>query len=311
MIVIRDAEVLKGKELAATVGFFDGVHVGHRFLIRALQEAARVRRLPVAVITFPRHPREVLQAGYQPKLLNSFEEKLVHLEETGIDYCIVTDFTVGLSQLSAQAYIHSVLAEQLHVKTLLAGYDHRFGHNRRDGLDEYIVYGKACGIEVLSAAACGTDGEAVSSSVIRRLLATGRVEETACLLTYPYQLKGHIKDGYKIGRKLGFPTANIETDEPFKIIPSVGIYAVRVTLEGKSYRGMLCIGNRPTLNNGSNITIEVHILDFSGDIYNSELTVSFIRYIRDTIKFDTLDDLAAQLERDKETTRKLLIDNDE
>ena len=149
MIVVRDFDRLKGKELVATIGFFDGVHLGHRFLIDEMKEIAKARNLPSAVITFPEHPRAVLHADYQPKLLNSFEEKLQQLETTGVDYCIVLDFTIELSRLSAKEFITSILANSLHVKTLLIGYDHRFGHDRTDGFEQYVVYGTECGIEVL------------------------------------------------------------------------------------------------------------------------------------------------------------------
>ena len=169
MIVVRDFDRLKGKELVATIGFFDGVHLGHRFLIDEMKEIAKARNLPSAVITFPEHPRAVLHADYQPKLLNSFEEKLQQLETTGVDYCIVLDFTIELSRLSAKEFITSILAKSLHVKTLLIGYDHRFGHDRTDGFEQYVVYGTECGIEVLKASPYDEGNTAVSSSEIRKL----------------------------------------------------------------------------------------------------------------------------------------------
>ena len=230
MIVVRDFDRLKGKELVATIGFFDGVHLGHRFLIDEMKEIAKARNLPSAVITFPEHPRAVLHADYQPKLLNSFEEKLQQLETTGVDYCIVLDFTIELSRLSAKEFITSILANSLHVKTLLIGYDHRFGHDRTDGFEQYVVYGTECGIEVLKASPYDEGNTAVSSSEIRKLLQAGNVAEAAYLLTYPYQLLGHIVSGYKVGRTLGFPTANIRVDGPFKVIPGIGVYAVWVVL---------------------------------------------------------------------------------
>lgn len=306
MIVVKDTELLKGKELVATIGFFDGVHRGHRFLIGELKEVARQRNLPSAVITFPEHPRAVLHSDYQPKLLNSFEEKLEHLASTGIDYCVMLDFTVELSCLTAREFITSVLAEQLHIKTLLIGYDHRFGRNRADGFEQYVGYGAACGMEVLQATPYDEGRVAVSSSEIRRLLSLGEVEQAGYLLTYPYQLKGRIVSGYKVGRTLGFPTANIEVDEPFKVIPGIGVYAVWVWLGKERYKGMLYIGNRPTLNNGTQITLEVNILHFSGDIYNEEITVAFMEYVRGDIKFDSLNELRAQLNRDRETVDRLL-----
>lgn len=308
MIVVRDFDTLKGKELVATIGFFDGVHIGHRFLIDEMKEVAKARNLPSAVITFPEHPRSVLHADYQPKLLNSFEEKLQQLEATGVDYCVVLDFTIELSQLSAREFITSILAKSLHVKTLLIGYDHRFGHDRTDGFEQYVVYGAACGIEVLKASPYDEGNTAVSSSEIRKLLQAGCVAEAANLLTYPYPLQGHIVRGYKVGRTLGFPTANIQVDEPLKIIPGIGVYAVWVEVEGERYEGMLYIGDRPTLNNGKDISLEVNILDFSGDIYNDRIHVSFVQHVREDVRFDSLEALKAQLEKDRCAVHHLLSD---
>lgn len=306
MIVVRDTELLKGIELVATIGFFDGVHLGHRFLIGDMCEVARHRGLPSAVITFPEHPRSVLHADYQPKLLNSFEEKIRQLATTGVDYCIVLDFTLELSRLTAKEFITSVLAERLHVKTLLIGYDHRFGHDRTDGFEQYVAYGADCGIDVMKASPYDEGHTAVSSSEIRKLISSCEVEKAAHLLTYPYQLKGSIVSGYKVGRTLGFPTANIRVDEPFKVLPGIGVYAVWVDVAGQRYKGMLYIGDRPTLNNGSDISLEVNILDFSEDIYNDEIVVSFIYFVRGDIKFETLEELKVQLERDRQAVNEML-----
>ncbi|WP_099463935.1 riboflavin biosynthesis protein RibF [Parabacteroides provencensis] len=311
MVVVKDFEILKGQALVATIGFFDGVHRGHRFLIEEMKQVARLKGLPSAVITFADHPRAVLHSDYQPKLLNSFEEKLEQLETTGVDYCIVLDFTVELSRLSASEFIHKVLARRLHVNTLLIGYDHRFGHDRTDGFGQYVIYGKECGIEVIQATVYDAGRTAVSSSEIRHLIEQGNVEDAAYLLTYPYQIKGHIVSGYKVGRTLGFPTANIESDEPFKVLPGIGVYAVYVYLKGFRYEGMLYIGSRPTLNNGTNITLEVNIFDFSGDIYNDEIIVSFIRFVRGDEKFESLEALKEQLEVDRVTVKQLLMDENE
>jgi riboflavin kinase/FMN adenylyltransferase len=297
---------LKEEKLVATIGFFDGVHLGHRYLISELKEIAAQSGLPSAVITFPQHPRAVLHAEYQPKLLNTYSEKVELLSKTGIDYCIVLDFTLELSQLTAKEFITEVLARKLHVETLLIGYDHRFGHNREDGFEDYVAYGKDCNMKVIKASRYSEGEEAVSSSEIRRLISSHNVEEAAHLLTYPYSLKGKIVNGYKVGRTLGFPTANIHVEEPCKIIPAAGVYAVWVFLNGQKHKGMLYIGDRPTLNNGNNISMEVNILDFSGNIYNNEISVAFIHYVRADIKFDTLEALTLQLKHDRETVDKLL-----
>lgn len=306
MIIRKDTDRLGENALVATIGFFDGVHRGHRFLIDELKRIAGETGLPSAVITFPEHPRAVLHSDYQPRLLNSFDEKLEQLAATGVDYCIVLDFTPALSQLSAEAFIRTVLVERLHVKRLLIGYDHRFGHDRADGFEQYVAYGRKFGMEVRKATAYDDGQTAVSSSEVRKLLATGRVEEAARLLTCPYRLKGHIVGGYQVGRTLGFPTANIWVDEPYKVVPGIGVYAVQAEVGGRRYTGMLYIGDRPTVGNGKEISMEVNLFDFSGDIYGEAITVSFMHFVRGDIKFDSLEALKEQLGKDRETVRQLM-----
>lgn len=310
MIIIRDKAQLKESGLIVTVGFFDGVHLGHRFIISQMKEAGKRLCLPAAVVTFPEHPRKVLQKDYQPRLLNSFEEKLAHLEETGIDYCIILDFTPELSRLSASDFIRDILAGDLHAKALMVGYDHRFGHDRTDAVEQYMLYGRRCGIEVIEATPYAGDSLHVSSSEIRRLLGDGKVENAAKLLSCHYRIRGSIVAGFKVGRELGFPTANIRIDEPFKIIPATGVYAVWVYLKGKRYAGMLYTGNRPTLNNGDDITLEVNIFDFSEEVYNEEITVAFVRYVRGNVRFESVEKLAGQLKKDRKEI-ELILKNEE
>lgn len=305
MRVIHDTQAITEPGVMATIGFFDGVHVGHRFLIDEVKAAAAQRGLPSAVITFPTHPRSVLQQAYQPRLLNSFADKLRLLATTGVDYCIVLDFTEALSQLSAEAFLR-ILATQWRVKGLVIGYDHRFGHDRRDGFEQYVEYGQRWGIEILKAAAFDAGHTAVSSSEIRRLVQEGKVERAAQLLTYAYHISGRIVSGYKVGRTLGFPTANIQPDDPMQLLPGIGVYAVWVEVAGQRYKGMLYIGSRPTLDNGTQLSIEVHILHFSGDIYNDPIRVSFAHFVRGDEKFDSLEALKAQLMRDREVVDQLL-----
>ena len=305
MRVIHDTQAITEPGVMATIGFFDGVHLGHRFLIDEVKAAAAQRGLPSAVITFPTHPRSVLQQAYQPRLLNSFADKLRLLATTGVDYCIVLDFTEALSQLSAEAFLR-ILATQWRVKGLVIGYDHRFGHDRRDGFEQYVEYGQRWGIEILKAAAFDAGHTAVSSSEIRRLVQEGKVERAAQLLTYAYHISGRIVRGYNVGRTLGFPTANIQPDDPMLLLPGLGVYAVWVEVAGQRYKGMLYIGSRPTLDNGTQLSIEVHILHFSGDIYNDPIRVSFAHFVRGDEKFDSLEALKAQLMRDREVVDQLL-----
>lgn len=306
MKIIRNSGIPEGVSIAATIGFFDGVHQGHRFLINELKKTAKAEGLQTAVITFNTHPRKVLQATYQPQLINTLDEKIHLLGDTGIDYCIIVDFTIELSKLTAKEFIQDILAKTLNVKTLITGYDHRFGHNRAEGFDDYIRYGASCGIEVIRSTPYVTDDTTVSSSVVRRLLAEGNVSMAAKLLEYPYQLEGTIIHGCKLGRTIGFPTANISVNDADKIIPRIGVYAVWVYLDDKQYKGMLYIGDRPTVNNGKDISVEVNILDFDQDIYDKVLKVSFVEFIRNDEKFNSLEELKQQLAADREESRRIL-----
>ena len=295
------------RELAATVGFFDGVHAGHRSLIRQLREAAAARGLASAVFTFPVHPRRVLQSDFRPQLLDSFEEKLARLAETDADYCAVLDFTPALAALTAREFIER-LATEWRVRTLVVGYDHRFGHDRAEGFEEYVAHGRAVGMEVVHGVPyLLADGTAVSSSRIRALLTECRVEEAARMLTVPYRLCGHVVSGQRIGRTMGFPTANLSVDEPQKVQPGDGVYAVRARLRGATYRGMLSIGNRPTIGDQPT-AVEVHLLDFTGDVYGEPLEVEFVRHLRSNRRFDSLDALREQLLRDREAVAGLPFD---
>lgn len=290
----------------ATIGFFDGVHRGHRFLINQVKKAAVKDGLCSALVTFPVHPRQVMQSTYRPQLLSSPKEKLELLETTGVDYCILLPFTQELSKLSAREFMQ-LLRDKFNIRMLVIGYDHRFGHNRSDSFEDYCRYGKELDIYIVRARAY-TDGEdKISSSVIRQLLKEGEVGQAAKFLGYNYYLDGTVVDGYKVGRKIGFPTANLQVDCSDKLIPSEGVYAVYVYVEGKKWAGMLNIGHRPTLNNGKDLSIEVNILHFSEDIYHKEMRIEFVKYLRPEEKYDTIDALIAQMHKDREETARILL----
>jgi riboflavin kinase/FMN adenylyltransferase len=289
----------------ATVGIFDGVHAGHRFLINELKNIAVERKLESVVISFDKNPRSILQPDFQPLLLTTNDEKLIQFESTGINSCIVMDFTTDMSNLSAFDFIKNILSEKCNVKTLLVGHDHRFGHNRTDGFLDYQQYGAQLGIEVIQASRFITDFDKhISSSEIRLALHRGDVELANRLLTYTFSITGKVINGFKIGRKIGFPTANLALEHPQKIIPCGGVYAVHVAWNKQVFKGMLNIGVRPTLN-GSKESIEVHIFDFDKDIYNQNIEILFIRRIRNEQKFNDVNELIAQLSKDKQN----VIDN--
>lgn len=297
---------IRRPRVVATLGFFDGVHIGHRHLLAQVKTEAERLGLPSAAITFPVHPRKVLNADYQPKLLCGYDEKLDRLSTTGIDYCISLPFTPELSRLTANEFIIRVLKEKMNVHTLYIGYDHRFGYNREEGMDQYVIYGKAAGINIIQATEMRVDDQDVSSSLIRRLLVAGNIEKANELLTYNYTLSGKIVEGYKVGRTIGFPTANMKAWEKYKVVPLLGVYAVLVHFKGRTHEGMLYIGTRPTLQNGTEISVEVNIFDFDGDLYNESLTVEFIDFIRGDEKFDGIRQLVEQIHRDKEKVKTRL-----
>jgi len=301
MRVIYQTETVNMNPCVATVGFFDGLHIGHRFLIEDLKAIAKAQNKESVVITFAIHPRKVMHTDFQPELLTTLDEKLILLEKTGIDTCVVLDFSPSMSLLSAYDFLKTVLLEKYNVSTLLVGHDHRFGHNRTDGFLEYVEYGKALGMEVLKAARYKTvDDEHISSSTIRLALQNGDIAHANRLLTYEYSFSGNVIGGFKVGRKIGFPTANLELTDHDKLTPGIGVYAVRVKWHNRFHKGMMNIGLRPTMNNSHNISIEVHIIDFDEDIYNETLKIDFIRKIRDEKKFNGIEELIEQLQKDKQ-----------
>ena len=282
----------------ATIGFFDGVHLGHRFLIEQVKELAKDQGLRSALITFPVHPRQVMKSDYRPELLTTPEEKIELLKAQGVDYCIMLDFTVELSQLSALSFMKDILQQRYNVSTLIIGYDHRFGHNRSEGFEDYVRYGQQIGMNVYRAQACMIDDLNISSSLVRTHLLEGKIDLSTRYLGYNYSIEGVVVGGYRVGRTIGFPTANLDLRESNKLIPSDGVYAVRVEVKGCLYAGMLNIGYRPTLHNGSKKSIEVHILRFDEDIYDEKIRLYFVSRIRSEMKFSGLDELIAQLKRD-------------
>jgi riboflavin kinase/FMN adenylyltransferase len=284
-------------EMAATIGFFDGVHTGHRFLFEQLKTQAEIRKLPTMAITFRQHPQQVLKAGFQPELLSTLDERIARLSLLEIDYCLLLDFTRQLSQMSAKEFIQKTLRKKCKVQLLFIGHNHRFGKNRIEGFEEYVKYGKGCGMEILQA--LEYPDTPVSATLIRNHLSEGKIKEANRLLSYHYCLEGKVIAGNHLGRKIGFPTANIEVSDKSKIIPADGIYAVRVCWNEKTYKGMVYIGKRPTVSNQGEKRIEVHLLGFSGDLYGETLRLEFVEYLREEKRFENMDELKEQLLADR------------
>lgn len=308
MQFITPSDTSSNPSCVATIGFFDGVHKGHLFLIEQVCRLAKAQQSAAMLITFRRHPRQVMQTQYRPQLLSTLDEKCHLLSQTSADYCAILDFTKAMSELTARDFMEQVLKKQLNVKTLVIGYDHRFGHNRSEGFTDYVQYGQAMGMDVIKAEAMLIGEIAVSSSVIRTFLTGGEVEMAAKCLSRPYALEGTVVPGFQEGRKLGFPTANIAVNDPLKLIPGRGVYAARITLPEHSatYMGMVNIGIRPTMENQiEHETIETHVLDYQGDLYGQHLKIEFLKRLRDERKFRSKADLTKQLETDAAFVRTL------
>ena len=293
--------------MIATIGFFDGVHLGHCHLINMLKKVARERSVQSCVITFDRHPRQVVQPEWCPDMLTTLDEKTQLLKATGIDRCEVLHFDREMASQSARDCMLHTLKERLGVSILVTGYDNRFGHNRSEGFEDYVRYGKEIGIEVIKGEELTVGSTNVSSSSIRRMLKEGNIEDATRCLGHEYQLTGTVVAGEHIGRTIGFPTANIRPNDSSKLIPANGVYAVDVWSESEEdysksevitrRRAMLNIGTRPTFD-GKATTIEVHIPDFKGNLYGKTLTISFISKIREERRFDSPEALVEQLNKD-------------
>lgn len=307
MKIITSIEQHDFRPSVATIGFFDGMHCGHRFLVHQVTTLARERGLDSLLISFDRHPRQVMQADYRPQLLSPFEEKCLLLEQSEADHAVLLHFDLAMSALSAYEFMRDVLLKQLHVRVLLIGYDHHFGHGACDTFEDYVRYGKELGIEVVQSCEYQDEGQHVSSSVIRKALLSGDLDFATHALQRYYSLSGTVVHGFHIGSALGFPTANVSVDSEEKLIPSDGVYAVWVELpDGSSYPGMLNIGNRPTMDNGAQTTIEVHLLGFSESLYGQQLTIRFVKYLRPEQRFSNREELIAQLQKDCIQVEQLL-----
>ena len=305
MELIEETGIASKEGLALTIGFFDGVHHGHLFLAKQLAKVAQSEGLKSAILTFWPHPRIILHEAYQPKLLNTHEEKLELLKQLPVDYCIQMEFTTEVSNLSAHDFMEKVLRDRLNVKHLLIGYDHRFGKNREEGFDDYCTYGEELGMRVTRAEPYEENNFTISSSFIRNLLGVGDIELANKYLGYNYNISGTVIHGKQNGRKLGFPTANIEPEIENKCIPCFGVFAVKVTVKGKTYKGVACIGTRPTYGGGE-VSIEVNIFDFDEDIYGEHINMQFLHKLRAQNKFCTEDDLRTAISEDRIKAEKLM-----
>ncbi|MBF9142218.1 bifunctional riboflavin kinase/FAD synthetase [Hymenobacter properus] len=314
MHVIRDPALFPFLGNAVvTSGTFDGVHVGHQRILARLREVAQASGGPSVVITYWPHPRLVL--GPPPshpellelQLLNTLEERIAKLAEAGVDYLLIVPFTREFAQWTSEEYIQNLLLKTVGAKQLVIGYDHRFGKNREGGFDYLSQNADRYGLTVEEIPREDVDAVGVSSTRIRHALRQGDVATANRYLGYHYPVTGVVVHGQKLGRTIGYPTANLAIDEPLKLVPARGIYAVwATTAAGTRHRAMLAIGVRPTIGTDLEQTIEVNLLDFEGDLYDQLLTLEFVAWLRAEEKYDGLDALTAQLALDAQATRAAL-----
>lgn len=287
------------KKTILTLGTFDGVHIGHKKILERITQNTENGKYESLVLTFFPHPRMVLQEKSEIKLLNTISEKTKLLEATGIENLIIHPFDESFSRLTAEEFVHSILVDQFHIHKIIIGHDHRFGRNRTANIDNLIAFGAEYGFEVEQITAQEIQDVSVSSTKIRKALQEGNMNLANDYLGYDYFLTGEVVKGKQLGRTIGFPTANIQIDEEYKLIPKNGVYVVKAFIDDLEIYGMMNIGFNPTLN-GQKQTIEVNLFDFDADIYGKKIEVSLLQYLREEQKFGSLDLLKAQLNKDQQ-----------
>lgn len=289
------------KKTIVTLGTFDGVHIGHSAILDKICKVAQQENLESVILTFFPHPRLIVSDNYDIKLLNTIDEKSVLLEKKGIQNFIIHPFDKTFSELSPREFVTQVLVEKLNIQKIIIGHDHKFGKDRAADFNDLINFGKEFGFEVEEISAQQINEVSVSSTKIRNSLLEGNVSLANDYLGYPYVLTGNVVKGNQLGRTIGFPTANVEIPEEYKLIPKNGVYVVTVTIENKIVFGMMNIGIKPTLGENK-LTIEVHLLNFDKDIYNQKIQVNILKRLRDEQKFESFESLKEQLEIDKQNT---------
>jgi riboflavin kinase/FMN adenylyltransferase len=291
-----------------TIGTFDGVHFGHQKIIQKLVlEAKKANRKSVLLTFFP-HPRMVLQKDNSLELINTIEERIELLKKTGLDYLIIHPFSRAFSRMSALAFVRDILVNQLNISKLIIGYDHHFGKNREGNIVQLSEYIHVYGFTVEEIPAQDIDDVSISSTKIRTALAKGNLKTANKYLGYPFMLNGTVVCGKQLGEKIGYPTANINIKEPYKLIPKTGVYIVLSEIQGANIYGMMNIGSRPTVDGGYQ-TIEVHFFDFNANLYHQQLTINLLYFLRDEEKFDSIESLILQLKKDEQTARSFIAKN--
>ena len=307
MMIHNDISSFSISRPVLTVGIFDGVHLGHHYILEKLKERARQLDGESVVLTLWPHPRMVLnQEGNGFKLLNTLEEKKSLLEQAGLDHLIVMPFTSELSRLSSSDFIREMLVEKCRISHLLVGYNHRFGRDREGDFEKLKNCARQYAFGIEQTQAFQPASVEISSTGIREFLLRGEIQPANSMLGWDYGFSGNVVGGSRLGSSIGFPTANIIVDEDYKLMPADGVYAVKAELKGSWYRGMMNMGSRPTVNDDPGLkTIEVHLFDFDRNIYSEKIRISYVARIRDEQKFQGIDDLKLQLGEDRKKALRI------
>ncbi|MDN3708427.1 bifunctional riboflavin kinase/FAD synthetase [Myroides ceti] len=292
------SEFYSDKKTIVTLGTFDGVHLGHQSILKKLTRQSHETGAESLVLTFFPHPRMVLDTSASIQLLNTIHEKTVLLEHFGVDHLVIHPFSKEFASLSAEEFVKKILVEQFNIQKIIIGYDHRFGKNRSADINDLIKFGQKYGFEVEQILAKEIDHISVSSTKIRKALEEGNIALANEYLGYAYSLEGTVVEGKKIGRTIGFPTANIVLEEDYKLVPHNGVYIVSSIINGEIVKGMMNIGTNPTIGTNPR-TIEVNFLNFEGNLYGKKLKISILDKIRDEMKFSSLEELKENIEKDR------------
>lgn len=306
MKVYSSASAYKNnRPCVVTIGTFDGVHLGHTAILKRVTEAAKRSDLDSVVLTFFPHPRMVLQQNMDIKLLNTISERTKLLERTGLDHLVIHPFTHAFSRLSALEYVREILVNSLKAKKIIIGYDHHFGRNRTADINDLKEFGKTYDFEVEEISAREIDDVAISSTKIRKALDGGAIETANNYLGYKFMISGKVVPGKAIGRTINYPTANLEINEKYKLIPKNGVYVVQSVLDGNTVFGLTSIGTNPTVG-GTEKTIETHFLNFGADLYGKEITIEFLKYVRDEKHFESIEILRQEINKDENFAKQFL-----
>ena len=285
-----------------TIGTFDGVHLGHQQILKQLIDTSRKSKLKSVLLTFFPHPRMVLQPDISMRLIQTIQEREKALQKTGLDYLVIHPFSTEFSRLSADDYVKQILVEQLNVRKVVVGYDHRFGRNRTASLEDMYHYADIHEFEVIEINAEKIESTAVSSTKIRKAIDEGNIELANTYLGHSFTIEGMVIDGDKRGRELSYPTANIDLQNPHKIVPKQGVYLVKSNLEDRIIYGMMNIGTKPTFN-AAMPSIEVHFFDWNGNLYGQVVQVELLKWVREERKFNTVQELQTQIQADEQYCR--------